>query len=284
MALLHISVHVINLERRVDRWLRVHKELLAAGFDASRIHRCVAVDGRQLSDADVNHCTTPEARQSLKRPRQRHEELGSAGAIGCYLSHVHIWQQVARSQRACLVAEDDLVFRDRASRKRLRAVHLAQLQPFDLVLLGHLSVVSHGLYRSQAHGICAYPHRFFGTQLYWLTPHGAERLLDGALPMDRQVDAYMSDCIQQHKLRVAAHLPSLVGQRGADTDIQTNPVVPAAHWLRPSVWIPSCVWLLVLLVAAVFFLYECWPCAPPRKASTLTVQSESAEQKRSLRP
>ena len=102
-----LPVYVINLDRRPDRWRQIQYALLQGGFH--HIERIPAVDGKKLSITTVQRTVTPEARSTFQRTRIRHEELGSLGAVGCYLSHMNVWKRIAESGQPGIVVEDDAV-------------------------------------------------------------------------------------------------------------------------------------------------------------------------------
>lgn len=253
MSVFALPIYVINMQRRPDRWAEVQRQLLSAGFHPTNIHRHEAVDGTRLSKSEIAKCTTRKARESLKRPREAHEELGSVGAIGCYLSHVGVWQQIVRTRRPSLVAEDDLVIR-RDQLGVLRALNMDNI-PFDSVLLGYVSIVPLPP-SSTSQGVVTYRNAFYGTQLYWLSPQGAERLLEHAFPIEKQVDAFMGDCFVRNKVRGAVHVPPLAAQRCIDTDIQTNPVkmlhpTPQGLSRVTRIWIVCLMWLVIVTVVSM---------------------------------
>lgn len=212
--LLYTPVYVINLDRRRDRWLGVAQMLRSRGF--TDVTRVPAVDGRQLTPAFLERYVAPEALQALASPRINHEDLGSTGAVGCYLSHVDVWRRVARSHTPALVVEDDATVTPALLAFAIVQHTSHMLANVDVALLGYLTLRSHV---QNADGVVPYVGKFFGTHFYYVTPEGARKLLQYALPITMQVDAYMGQC--SDKLRMVVHQPNLSWQTGGDTDIQT---------------------------------------------------------------
>ena len=79
---------VVNLERNPERWRHARSEYARAGFAAERL---TAVDGRDLSDADI------AAVMDAERNRRRYKRTLTRGEIGCYLSHRLAWSRIAAS-------------------------------------------------------------------------------------------------------------------------------------------------------------------------------------------
>src|ERR1700756_754850 len=60
-----------------------------------------AIDGRELTDAQVNDiCDEEAARDRYGRPLTR-------GELGCFMSHRSVWRKIAESGRSAVVIEDD---------------------------------------------------------------------------------------------------------------------------------------------------------------------------------
>ena len=109
----------------------------------------------------------------------------SIGAIGCYLSHYHLWRQCLRLQKPTIIIEQDAVFSDKARTVLPEAIR--NIPPdADYVSL---------LYIKQPH-VIKY-NKFFnrivgpecdGNQCYYLSPSGAKKILRVALPIVTQCD------------------------------------------------------------------------------------------------
>lgn len=98
-----MPVYVVNLPRDADRMQRMAAQLEALGL---RFERIDAVLGRALSDAE--RATLYDA----ERNRHRFHDPLVPGEIGCYASHLKVWQRLVDGRdEAALVLEDDVLLR-----------------------------------------------------------------------------------------------------------------------------------------------------------------------------
>jgi GR25 family glycosyltransferase involved in LPS biosynthesis len=111
-------VHVINLDRSVDRIERFYKE----NAHLSSIQRVPGVDGRALD------------RGQLLKDNTISSDLDyTPGSLGCAMSHVALWKAAVERDQPVTVAEDDAIF----SRHFERHMHLlmATVRPdWDFIL------------------------------------------------------------------------------------------------------------------------------------------------------
>ena len=204
----HIPVYIINLKRRPDRRKSITHQLQTQGF--YNLHYIDAVDGKRLSENDIRRFTAKNALQS----RQRHEDINSVGAIGCYLSHMHAWQKVMASNRSAMIVEDDLTFEQPVL--DIVASIFNDTKQFDLILLHY--ILRRFTFNVIQTGLIPYNKEFFSCACYILTAQGAQQLLDQALPIEMQVDCYMAT----KGLNTAIYSPLITQASHFTTDIQTN--------------------------------------------------------------
>lgn len=102
-----IPKYMINLDCRQDR-LKITGGLLnQRGYN--NIIRFPAVDGKQLSNLDLNTLVHKDSLQPiLENKRNKHHQL-SQGAVGCYLSHLKLWEQINQDTNndIAIIFEDD---------------------------------------------------------------------------------------------------------------------------------------------------------------------------------
>lgn len=198
-SLQKLKVYVVNLDRRPDRWAEVTETLAKAGF--THIERVSAVDGKRIDTDHLKKLVHASVYPALGQVRQRHEDIGSLGAVGCYLSHYKVWSLIAERNEPALVVEDDLVMHPSFQQFQL-AQDPSPLNRYDFALLAAYIREPHLLTKlpdgSMRQGLHPYHGLFFSTHLYYLTPQGASFFLEGALPMQYQVDSYMGFKLKQY--------------------------------------------------------------------------------------
>jgi len=236
----NLPVYVINLDRRPDRWLRCQNEVNVAGL--TNVTRVSGIDGKMIDMKQVEILTGPKVFQTLGKLRQSDEELGTVGAIGCYLSHMKVWQMIQDQNSPALVLEDDIKIEQNHLKKWPT---LADLKPFDFVLLGHWGTKP----PHDATGLVEYNGRFTGLHFYYLTPEGAKFFLTGALPIQQQVDWYMSAKLKNiPSIPAAIHIPQLAYQHMTKTDIQSPVKIMSKEFKNGwfVIWLISCIIFIVI--------------------------------------
>ena len=107
--------YMVNLDRRIDRWERVHNEIIPA-WPMTPIERWSAVDGSLVS---------PPTWWSI-----------GSGAWGCYRSHVNILERcLTDGVKSVLVLEDDLELCDNFAENTQRFLEEVP-DDWDMICLG----------------------------------------------------------------------------------------------------------------------------------------------------
>jgi GR25 family glycosyltransferase involved in LPS biosynthesis len=128
----------ITLERRPDRWRRFQDQ---SGIDRLDIKKFNGVDGKLLDIKNDERVSLYTKRNILSKSRRSHEELDSAGGVGCALSHIAIWQwMVDNNQEVCVIFEDDAIippdFTEKVNKCIKESALLRDPKKWDLWLLG----------------------------------------------------------------------------------------------------------------------------------------------------
>jgi GR25 family glycosyltransferase involved in LPS biosynthesis len=187
-------VVVINLNRRKDRWLQVRRSFLKARLKTYM--RFSAIDGGDLDlarDIRIGRATLP----SFAKPRQDHRDL-SIGGIGCFLSHIAIWEALLESTDAQEVAvfEDDAmpssVFCDLSTEDRQRMFKNLPTNA-GLILLG-CNVVEGASCAGPRPGILRVFY-FNATHAYVIRRRAVELLLPLILPIRAHLDHEISNVL-----------------------------------------------------------------------------------------
>lgn len=120
----------------------------------------------------------------------------SNGEVGCYLSHVEVWQRLSESQHdAALVLEDDVLFTGDTD----ALCNAFSGLPFEVDLIRMSSLKKAKGQEAWAMG----EHRLLiaamhpsGSQGYWLSRSGARKLLTSMPTPSRELDKALDRCWQ----------------------------------------------------------------------------------------
>lgn len=208
-----LPIWLINLPGSVDRRAAMDVQLEKLGL-AYRLFD--AVNGRKDWEALQSSIDIPSFQRNVGRKVM-------PGEIGCYHSHLGVWQQLVESDApAGLILEDDVIFHD----DFIHAVNAALkvTSQWDIVKLNHIrakfpvSQVDLGDWQ-----LSAFLGAFTGTGAYLITRDAAAKMLKRALPIVRPID-HEIDRSHVHKTRHfgITPFPSHVEDEGESTITGVN--------------------------------------------------------------
>lgn len=229
-----IHIICINLKHRADRWKRFSEQPeLQRLKDLYTFERYEAVNGSAINIQKDDRISLRTKRNIREHIRRDHEELDSAGGVGCYLSHVNVWRQfLERPEPFLIVFEDDADIPPGFTQQLHKAMQDATLLPQTPDLwffskpsewyFNYKGMPNPYSVKEQNLGpwttkTCA---SFTG---YLLTKRGAERLLETAFPIDMHVDLYSCLVSDLGNILTVCHRDVIVKPlelKDMDTDIQ----------------------------------------------------------------
>ena len=213
--------YVINLAKRMDRYLRFKQTFGRSDLAQNNLIRMEAVIGSDL-DLDTLSLTYSAreeiGQQQMNGYRRNHHEL-TKGAIGCYLSHVFTWEHVLNKTDTefVLICEDDC--RIPADLNNNIVTCLSKLpEDWDILLCGalvldRLKPVSKHFIKTNA---------FLLLHCYLIKVSAISKILSADIfPMNKQLDFVLSEFASRNLINVYT-LPrhSYAKQGGFVTDIQ----------------------------------------------------------------
>lgn len=192
-----IPIYCINLDRRKDRWEIVKNQ---PGFNEfPQIERFSAVEGKDVDVMKDDRISLVAKRNISLQIRRAHEEISTKGAIGCYLSHVGVWERFMKHSSApyMIVMEDDIELVPE-SYKKLETVLassslLADPTAWDLCNLAPSRSLSKRGEVMPDSTMVRLEH-FCSTVCYMITRRGIERMMPHVFPLELQIDGFMSVC------------------------------------------------------------------------------------------
>ena len=189
----HIKSHVINLKSNTKKLERVQKSLNAISIFPERFD---AVYGKDLDPLYIDKITYPSVQHTIKNGRYIDSNIETLGAIGCYLSHVKLWEALANSNdEMLLILEDDAITNNFSAFQINQFLNeIRENDPdWDVIFLGYTKPspspnadipITESVYKIN--------EITFQTHAYLLSKKGALKLLSKAFPIVDQVDSYMS--------------------------------------------------------------------------------------------
>jgi GR25 family glycosyltransferase involved in LPS biosynthesis len=197
----NIHVYCINLKHRTDRWERFSSqpelEILKESYEVERFE---GINGSAINIQKDERISLRTKRNIKDNIRRDHEELDSAGGVGCYLSHTTIWKKfLERSEPYAMILEDDVLLEPGFTMKFKRAMKDTTLLPdepdvwffqrptewyYNYKGLPYPPNMSKHNIGPWITNTCA---AFTG---YLISRRGAEKLLEAAFPIDMHVDLY----------------------------------------------------------------------------------------------
>lgn len=210
------EIYLINLERRNDRLQRFLSGWHSSDMKRYSITKFNAVDGSLINTNTIP--ITDMAKLELKQLdtlgfRYKHYQL-TKGAIGCYLSHVKVWETIMQSNtNSALIFEDDASIPPNCGSRIKRAIRDIP-DDWDIILFGkHCS-------DCEDKGKYVKVNRFILLHTYMISKRGILKIMDegNLFPISQQLDAYLSEI--SYFLNIYAPKENIVKQAESRTDIQ----------------------------------------------------------------
>lgn len=173
--------------------------------------RIEGVNGKKLNIAQDERVSLRTRRNIMLQKRRDHEDLDSAGGVGCYLSHYTCWNKfLGTPQKYLLVLEDDAIVPDDFMEKLEEGLEDLEknASQADVWFLSKTwgETLTRALSRTtpdyDSKGWC-FNFSCPGTG-YVVRKPGAQILCDNAFPIDGHVDFFIHRCAQMG-LIVEAH-------------------------------------------------------------------------------
>lgn len=190
----NIPSFVINLDTCPEKWQTSSSLLKSIGLSPQRFP---AVYGKSIDPSYLQSITHPSVDYSIKRGRSTDEQIQGLGAIGCYLSHLKLWEMLVESKNEMFfIFEDDLNPKKKIDLYELES-YVAEIDrkypDWDIIYLGFYKPLPYGsedVKRSK--NVFQVNEITFTTHAYLIHRRGAQKLLKYAFPIVHQVDSYMS--------------------------------------------------------------------------------------------
>lgn len=210
------KVYLMNLKRRPDRLDNFLDHYKVSDMKHNKIIKFDAIDGSKLDVSKVPLTELARAElQQLKTTgfRTKHYQL-TKGAIGCYLSHVKIWENILKNNyEITLVFEDDAQVPVDLNQKIHDEMRFIPTD-WDIILYGYIckKCMKYDQYNEV--------ERFMLTHCYMIKKEAIVKILKSntLFPITQQIDALMSEL--SSIVNIYTVKEKLVKQFESRTDIQ----------------------------------------------------------------
>lgn len=238
------AAYVISLDNDVytEALKRIPLDMTIKKFDAVR--------GSQLEEyvKNVKNVSIRGQAILLSKYRDSGYDLTGLNSVGCYLSHVSLWDKVVKENlKGMYVFESDAECLGDLDISEFLNTD-GDILLFGTTLIGDsfLDPVNH----SRKHGMHKIKQHFYGTHAYYITNKGATKALKYAFPIEAQVDAYLSYISKLDLVNIYSCYPNVCNQFSHTSTLQTKPV---KHYMDSIVVISgvTSVLLLVIVVLSV---------------------------------
>lgn len=189
------KIYVISLKKNRERANNVIKELNKLGGIFLNCSIFDAIDGSKLTQKEINNYLSIKAQYTLKNP-STYDEIRAVGEIGCYLSHYKIWEDIILNDfKNCIIFEDD-AFAEENYKTIMNYINTIP-NDYDIAYLGWWNRYSYKYNKKNNNWL--YTDKLvnnksmvLGLYSYILNNSGAKKLITKALPIDIQVDSFIS--------------------------------------------------------------------------------------------
>ncbi len=194
-----LPIAVINLAHRTDKWDAISHRMAAIGLN--KLIRVPAVEGGRLSLAAISSLLGQTA-ELIEAPPRSHYTM-TRPAVGCFLSHLAVWQwMIAQNLPRVLVFEDDAIPAANFDPGRFRTILGGRSNDSGLLFLG--CIIMNGMAEKPMGGEPARLYYFNGTFAYLITPAACRTLISSLLPMDGHIDHQISKVLIDQRHTFAA--------------------------------------------------------------------------------
>ena len=163
-----------------------------------------AIDGSKLTPTQINNYLSIKAQYTLKNPHT-YDEIRTVGEIGCYLSHYKIWEDIIlNNYKNCIIFEDD-AFAEENYKTIMDYINTIP-NDYDIAYLGWWNRYSYDYNKKNNNWLYTdkltnninnkdtinTKSMILGLYSYILSNNGAKKLITKAIPIDIQVDSFIS--------------------------------------------------------------------------------------------
>lgn len=183
------NVYVINLKHRNDRLIKIDKILNKIGGKFSEYKRFEAVNGKLITDEEKNNLISLRCKRLYTCPSS-FKDIRTLGAIGCYKSHIGVWElALSRCEKEIIILEDDIKLKVDIS--KLEEYIKTRPDDYDICYLDWYGLYGYNNtkeYNSHWNKNNGDEISYFSA--YMISEKGIKKLLKNIYPIEQQIDCY----------------------------------------------------------------------------------------------
>lgn len=176
-------------------------------------------------------------------------DVTTLNSIGCYLSHVTLWNQVISNKlKGMYIFESDA--------KCFGSLDITQFlnTDGDILLFGCTlpgNSFFSGVDVGRTVGLSKVNQHFYGLHSYYITFKGALKALKTAFPIVSQVDAYLSDLSIIGGINIYSYYPSICIQNVHESSLQTKLII---HERDAIILFIGIIMLFLVIIGVLWFV------------------------------
>jgi hypothetical protein len=239
------------------------------------IQRYIGVDGSKIDIKEDSRVSFLTKRNILLNTRRSHEQLSTAGGVGCYLSHIGLWKTFLESSApVALILEDDVKLPIGIANQIQSFFNaspiLADPTQWDFCILSPSASAIYTKLGPAFHESSTLfrLERFTCLAGYMISRRGVERVLSHLLPIECHIDAFLSVASSLKMIDLIGPKKAIIGYNITKSDIQDKDVCMICdvdtNYEKDSVLIPKTTYWryqaeeTILLGALAYGMYLTW--------------------------
>lgn len=256
----NIKSYVINLEKHKNKYDLCLKRL--SKVNLTQPNRFNAIYINDENSEEIKKITYPSVQYIIKNGRYSHNNIGSKGAIGCYLSHVTLWKMLLESNdEMFLIFEDDVDINENINNfteEINKSINLINLNDWDIIYLGyhHFDNILYDVNKEYN----KITNLIYGLHAYIINKKGAIKLLKNVFPIVDQLDSYMAYMAITRNINSYFTKNLFFFQNNSSgTTIQTdNSIRPFITQFNDNTILSITILFFILFVYLIYlFIYKC---------------------------
>ena len=213
-----IKSYIINLEKDKDKYNDSINNLNRINIKPERFD---AIYINESNNDYIKNITYPSVQYNIKHGRNNHNNIGTNGAIGCYLSHIKLWKMLLQSNEDMFLIFEDDVNVNSSKDDINNFLNNMNNYDWDFIFLGYMKPFSNNDTRVTTN-VYKINSINFGTHSYIINKKGATKLLKYAIPIVDQIDSYISYMASTRNLNAYRPDINYFVQNIIGTSIQTD--------------------------------------------------------------